>query len=238
MIQLNLLPDVKKEYLRAQSFRAKTISFSILVTVVAIGLTAVLASYVYGAQLLISSAQKNDIAEKSQQLKSKSDIGKYLTIQNQLSAISGLHDEKTVTSRILGILPQLNPAPPNNVLLANIKLSVVDGQLVFQGGVRDYSALTTFKNTLENAKLHHQADGQEVIEKLFKEVNVIQASYSGTEPPETALGFTVQTAYNPNLLVSTLEGYRITVPNMETTQSVVASPKLFQENAGAPNGQQ
>jgi hypothetical protein len=238
MIQLNLLPDVKKEYLRAQSFRAKTISLSILATIVAVGATAVLASYVYGGQLLIGNLQKDDIKAKTKELQSKKDIEKYLTIQNQLASIDGLHDSKTISSRLLEVLPRLNPLPPNNVKFANVKLSTLDSTIGFQGGTKDFSALTTFRDTLTNAKINFVDGEQSVSEPLFKTVTIVQSGYSKSESVDMSVGFTISAEYNPNLLSGKIKNFSITVPNIETTQSVVASPGLFEPNAGALNGQQ
>lgn len=237
MIQLNLLPDVKKEYLRAQSFRAKMISFSILATVAAVGAMVVLAGYVYGFQRGLSSLQQGDIKSKAAELKKKPDIDKYLTIQNQLATIDGLHDSKTMSSRLLDVLPRLNPAAPNSVKFANVKLSVVDSTIVFQGGTKDFSALTTFRDTLANAKMSFSQNDSNQTEPLFKTVSITQSGYSKGDAADTAVGFTITTEYNPNLFSSTVKNFSVNVPNIETTQSVVASPGLFEKNAGALNGQ-
>lgn len=238
MIQLNLLPDVKKEFLRAQSFRAKTISLSILATIVAVGATAVLASYVYGGQLFISDLQKKDIEAKTKELQGKKDIEKYLTIQNQLAAIDGLHENKVISSRLLDVLPRLNPLPPNNVKFASVKLSTVDSTIAFQGGTKDFSSLTTFRDTLTNAKINFTDNGQKVTEPLFKTVTIGQAGFTKGDSADIAVGFTINAEYNSNLFSGKLKDLSITVPTIETTQSVLASPGLFEQNAGALNGQQ
>lgn len=237
MIELNLLPDVKKEYLRAQSFRAKAISFSIIATVIAVGATAVLASYVYGGQTLFSNWQKGDITSKARELKGKKDIGKYLTIQNQLSTIDQLHNNKNISSRVLDILPRLNPVAPNSARFSNVELSLVDKTLSFQGGLKDFSALTTFRDTLTNAKMNYTENGKQITEPVFNKVTLLQSGFTKGDKPETAVGFSIQTEYNPNLLSNNIKNFSITVPNIETTQSVVASPGLFEQNAGALNGQ-
>ena len=237
MIELNLLPDVKKEYLKAQSFRAKTISLSILATIVAVGATAVLAAYVYGGQKLVSTLQKNDIEAKTKELKGKKDIDKYLTIQSQLKDISGLHDQKNMTSRVLSVLPKLNPPAPNNVKLANASFTVIDGSLSLQGSVKDFSALTTFRDTLTNAKLTYTKDGQNLSEPLFSEVAITQSGYGKNDETGSSVGFSIITKFNPNLIAASSKNVSVSVPNIETTQSVVASPALFVENSGASNGQ-
>ena len=225
MIQLNLLPDVKKEYLRAQSARRKTITISILITIIAVGLTAVAAVYVYAVQNGIMYLQTQDIKGKASQLSSVKDIDKYLTIQNQLSQLSSLHGDKNDYSRLLDFLPRLNPAPPQNIVLSNLDVNDADTTITFKGRVSDYGALTTFKDTLTNASFTYQTDGQvQDATKLFSEVKVESATYEKTD--QTAgVSFTLVVTYDPAVFKQSNADIQVTVPNKETTGSVVGTPQ-------------
>jgi len=97
MIGINLLPDVKKEFLKAQRTRNTVISLSILIMFVAGGLTVFLALFVYVGQTTAINVVKGDIDTKQKTLGEKPEITKYLTIQNQLdcpqdTTRSGLQD--------------------------------------------------------------------------------------------------------------------------------------------------
>ena len=50
MIEINLIPDVKQELLRAQKGRAVVISASIFASVIAVGVVALLLVYIFGVQ--------------------------------------------------------------------------------------------------------------------------------------------------------------------------------------------
>ncbi len=64
MIQLNLLPDVKKEYLKSQKTKALVISASIIVTISAVAISVLLFLYVLLVQQLQISITTGDIKEK------------------------------------------------------------------------------------------------------------------------------------------------------------------------------
>lgn len=233
MIQLNLLPDVKKEYLRAQSARRKTITLSIFATIIVVGLTAVVAFYVYAVQNGIMYLQTQDIKGKASQLSAVKDIDKYLTIQNQLEQLSDLHGNKNDFSRLLDFLPKLNPAPPRNVALTNLDVNTEESTLTFKGRVSDYSALATFRDTLANAMLTYQTGGiDHQASKLFattdgkKPVEITAASYEKTSTT-AGVTFTIVARYDPEAFKQQNVNVQVTVPNKETTGSVVGTPQAI-----------
>ncbi|TAH33600.1 hypothetical protein EYC58_00510 [Candidatus Saccharibacteria bacterium] len=230
MIQLNLLPDVKKEFLRAQSARRKTIAISILVTIIAAGLTAVVAIYVYAVQNGIKYLQTEDIKSKSSELSSVKDIDKYLTIQNQLAQLSSLHGNKNNFSRLIDFLPRLNPAPPQNIVLSNLDVDTTNTTINFKGRVSDYGALTTFKDTLTNATFTHMHNGENVeATKLFSKVTIDSALYEKTST-SSGVTFAITVVYDSAVFKQENTNVVVTVPNKETTGSVVGSPAIFGGN--------
>jgi len=228
MIQLNLLPDVKKEFLRAESARRKTIAIAILVTIIAVGLTAVTAIYVYAIQNVILFAQTQDIKNKSTELSKVQDIDKYLTIQNQLGELTGLHNGKNNYSRLLDFLPRLNPAPPQNITLSTLDVSTEPATLTFKGRLADYNSLTTFKDTLTNATLTYRAPGagEDTTGKLFSEITIQSASYDKTTKTG-GVSFSITAAYDPAVFKQENANVVVTVPNKETTGSVVGAPQAI-----------
>jgi len=227
MVQLNLLPDVKKEFLHAESVRRKTIAFSILISIIAAGLTVAFAFYVYAVQNVILSVQTSDIKNKSSQLNNVKDIDKYLVVQNQLASLSSLHNEKNNYSRLLDFLPRLNPAPPQNITLATLDVSSEDHTITFKGKVADYGSLTTFKDTLSNAEFTYQTDGeQQSATKLFTDVVITSATYQNTGN-QTGVTFSVMATYNEEVFKQKNIDVNVTIPNKETTGSVVNSPQAI-----------
>jgi len=227
MIQLNLLPDVKKEFLRTQRARRRTIALAILATIVAAGITVIFAFYVYGVQSVILYTQTEDIKKKSTELSGIKDIDKYLAIQNQLANLSELHDNKVNMSRLLGFLPSLNPAPPKNVKLTNVDVSTVDKTITFKGTIGDYAALTTFQDTLKNAEFSYKSDGNDVKNKLFSNINIDAATLE-----DAAVSFSLIATYDDAAFLQKNIGVVVSVPSIETTQSVVGTPQPVFDGGG------
>src|SRR5215467_2991209 len=100
MIQFNLLPDVKIQYLKAQRQKHLVVFISTIAIIAAIALFAFLVTFVDVLQKKNLSDLNADIQTNSNQLKSTPDLSKILTVQNQLKALPGLHDQKAVATRL------------------------------------------------------------------------------------------------------------------------------------------
>jgi hypothetical protein len=232
-IQLNLLPDVKKEFIKAQKTKALVISSSIMVTLGAAGITVLLFLYVTVAQQLQMALITNDIQNKTAELNSVQDLGKYLTIQNQLRALPELHDQKGVYSRLFSFLPVLNPGAPNNVRLSVLQLSSTesDSAFFFTGNAATFESLNVFVDTLNNAKATYQASGAEekTTTNIFQSV-VVQNSALSQVNNASSVSFTIRAAYDPAVFDARNTGVTATVPNIVTTPSITGSPQLFQNS--------
>src|SRR4051812_44902183 len=99
MIELNLLPDVKQEFVRAQRLKRVIIASMILVSIIAVGIVTVSVVYVYGVQTGRQFLADGNIKKENDQLKKDKNLTRNLTLQNQLVTVKGLHEEKGVFSR-------------------------------------------------------------------------------------------------------------------------------------------
>src|SRR5690606_19889176 len=95
MIEINLIPDVKQELVRAQRVRATVIGGAILAGIISLAAVVVLSVYIFGVQSVRSAASDAAITDGSEQLAKVEDLSKILTIQNQLTMISDLNDNKS-----------------------------------------------------------------------------------------------------------------------------------------------
>ena len=114
MIQFNLLPDIKIQYLRANRQKHTVVLVSTLVTVLSVALLAVLLVIVYGLQKKNIVDLNSDIKTSSSELQSTKDLNKILTVQNQLKALPQLHNDKAVASRLFAYLGQATPPNASN----------------------------------------------------------------------------------------------------------------------------
>ena len=234
MIELNLLPDLKKDFIRAQRMRNLVISASIVVTMVAGGLTVLLLLTVYGGQTLISNNLDGSIKKNYDILSKKPEIDKYLTVQNQLKNLDGLHSERYAYAKALDYLQQLNPSEPNNVALSAALLTKDSKSLVIEGTTNNFESLNVFKNTLENAQLTYTLDGKPETVKLFDTVKLDEAVVTSLGTRKLA-SFKFSLTYPKEAFISSIPETAISVPKATLSDGDSSAPKQLFGNQ--PGGQ-
>lgn len=229
MITLNLLPDVKLEYIKTRRLQTRVISIAVLVTAGVVGLVLLVAIWVYAVQAVQKSYLTDQITLHAKELKQLPEIDKYLTLQNQLNNLTALHEGKNDLSRLMVYLPILNPAPPNNVTFTNVELASGDSGnvLTFRGEAKDYTGLNTFRDTLTNASFKNG----EVTEKLFESVIVSSSSLELGNNGSMLIVFNIDTTYNPNAFLNSVKKPEVKVPQITTTQSSQAAPNVFSQSS-------
>jgi len=149
MIQFNLLPDVKQEYVKAR--RTKRMVTLISLAVSAISLFILVLSFVtvdVVQKVTIRNLDK-DITSSSNELKSIKNLNKILTVQNQLNSLPGLYDKDPVTSRLFGYLSQITP---NGVTISSLSLDYAAGTFQLSGAAPNLEAVNGFADTLKSTK--------------------------------------------------------------------------------------
>ncbi len=235
MIQLNLLPDIKKQLLHAQMQRNLVISVCIIITIVA-GSVILLLGGIMGGQAL----QKNNLTQSIEDSKtaiakkqSDSQLDQYLTVQNQLSKISSLKSQQLNYSRVFDYLRQLNPAAPNSVSLGSVKITAPGSSsstgttestgvtIELQGETANYSSLNVFKSTLSLATFSYAPkEGANVETKpLFVSVTVASSSLTNDK-----LSFSIIAVFDTAVFSSDSVDIKLDIPNETTSDSDRNSP--------------
>lgn len=109
MIQFNLLPDVKLEYIKAERTKRLVVSVSLLAGAVALAIFLILLFTVDVVQKKNMNDLTKDIGTYGNQLKNTKDLSQILTVQSQLDSLGKLHDAKPTTSRVFAFMNQLTP---------------------------------------------------------------------------------------------------------------------------------
>lgn len=225
MITLNLLPDLKKEYIHAQKMRNVVISGAIMVSIAAGAAVVLLAVTVYGVQAGIMAVQRGSIDSNHAKLSKLEDINKYLTVQNQLGAIEAAGPTRAVYFRLFDYLQQLNPASPYNVSLYSAKIDKATSVIEINGGAPTFEAVNNFKNAIENAKLVYKKEGADQKEQPFFTINDVQADLSNTgAKPITNFKFVL--AFTPDAFDPMVSDAHLVVPKMTTSDADKNAPKL------------
>jgi len=234
MIEINLVPDVKQELIKAQRVRVSVISISILTGLIAAGVVVLLAIWVFGVQTARSVILDNTIQSESETLASVEDVNDVLTIQNQLSRISEMHDNKTITSRVFDILTTINPSEPNNVAVTNLLLDLETSTITIEGqAANGYPALETFKKTIEATTLRFNQNDEQVSVPLASDMSDSERSYGEDASGARVLRFTLSFVYPEELFSRAAQNATIVAPERaNATDSFQGVPhSLFTQRA-------
>lgn len=222
MIELNLLPDVKMDYIKAQNMRRMTFTISALVTAVAVVLLGFLLS-VNQLQKKHLNDLTGDIKKESAQLKGKKDINKILTVQNQLNSLTALHAAKPAVSNLFNYLNQVTPS---NINISTYHADFAAYTMTITGAADSLSDVNKYIDTLKFTD-YKTDDGTKA--RAFG--NVVLSTFginpqvkTGTKPAS----YTINLSYDPAIFDITKK-VELSVPSITTTRAVVDSPSdLFQ----------
>lgn len=197
MIEINLIPNVKLELIKAQKIRSTVTAFSVLIGIVAVGVVGLMASYVYIAQAVRSNLADTNIKTENSKLASVEDLSKTVTIQNQLATITALNDNKLVSSRLFDVITAIIPPSPNDVKISSISIDSTKRVVSISGQASNgYSALETFKKTVERANIKYtDSNNKEIKTLLASNISMSNVSYGADTSGAKVLRFDLQFNY-------------------------------------------
>lgn len=206
MIEINLLPNVKRELLKTRVMRNRVISISFLVGGASIAAVVVLA-LILGSQIAAEAVQSGVVKDRNDKLMAVEDLNKVVTIQHQLTKINEQHSGKKLNSRIFDVVTAVNPVAPNNVSFSDIKVNPGSKTITLEGSaVNGYSALETLKKTILNTKVQ-TTDGDKSSEvSLTKEIKDGDTSFGENSEGKKVLQFSFSFEYAEELLAPANNG--------------------------------
>ena len=188
MIQFNLLPDIKIEYLKANRQKHFVVLGAISVSIVAVTLLAILLGYVYVVQKKSIKDLSSDIKVASNELQSTPDLTKILTVQNQIKALPPLHDAKPVVSRLFSYLQQSTPVKAVN---SRILSDFAQNTLLLSGSADSLATVNTYIDSLKGTT-YHTRDNDKNETSAFSEV--VLASFGRDSSSAT---YTITLKFDP-----------------------------------------
>jgi Tfp pilus assembly protein PilN len=146
MIQFNLLPDVKKEYIKARQTKRRIMTGSFIASAVSIGVVFLLFVTVQVAQKGNISDLTDDIETELSSLQSVPDLNQMLTVQNQLTTLPQLHQDRPETSRLF---EYLNQVVPTDVTISSLSLDMATQKMSVTGRAETLAQVNQFADTLK-----------------------------------------------------------------------------------------
>jgi Tfp pilus assembly protein PilN len=234
MIQFNLLPDVKLEYVKAQRMKHLVMVVSVIIAGVMIALMSVLFVSTQVQKQHLANLQE-DISQKSSQLQNEPDINKILTVQNQIvtlngvdeAALDGLHEGKPATERIGKFITQLTP---NGVKIAELKVDFQSNTISITGAAATIKDVNMYVDTLKFTTF--DKDGAETA--AFKPVVLSSFERADQDGATDTAKYKIDATFDPGLF-NTTQNVKLKIPvNQVTTRSVTERPlPVFeQQNTG------
>lgn len=232
MIEINLIPDVKLELLKAQRTRAMVISGSILTSIIAGGIIVVLVLYL-GVQGIRGSLVDQAIKDGYAKLSSVEDLSKMLTIQNQINRIDELNETKKIDSRVFDVLLAVVPPAPNAVQVSQVSLNTEETTISIEGQTRAYDSMEVFKKTIESSTIVFTENDEEQQVKLAGDISTSNISYGEDPNGQKVLRFNLSFTYPPELFSAKIPVLTIKLSvDGNVTDSYLGIPRsIFTERA-------
>lgn len=256
MIEINLIPDVKQELIKAQHARSVVISASILTSIVALGVVVLLLVYIFAVQGVRSVYLDGQIDSKSQQLSKVQDLSKILTIQNQLATISQLNSEKIMSSRMFDVMSAITPPNDSSISFSQINVApggVADpttgtvststtsgGQIQLEGQTTSYDTMELFKKRIENTSFQYNDNGQTKLVPLAANISTSDISYGEDANGKKVVRFTLSFDYPVELFSSASAGQQLAfklTTNGNVTDSYLGIPQFTTRASDIQGGQ-
>ena len=155
--EINLVPDIKGEMIRALKLRNFIFFLSIVVAGASVAVT-VLFGMIAGAQQMIVDSKKTTVENLSRTVNSYADLTDFLTIKDQLGNLSTIADNKKVLSRTFNVLSALLPSGADTITMSELSISLSSSKPTISFDAQadakkapfiDYNVLDSFKKSMQ-----------------------------------------------------------------------------------------
>lgn len=219
MIQFNLLPDIKIQYLKARRQKHLVLFVSTVTVIASISILLLMASYVFGVQRKSIHDLTNDIQAASEELQNTPDLNKILTVQNQLNSLPDLHNNKPAANRIFGYI---NQATPSSASISRLEVNFEAGTMGLTGSANSLETVNKFVDTLKFTNFTTGSNGDP--RRAFSDV--VLANFGRDSE---GANYTISLSFDQEIF-SQQADVELSVPNIITTRSEVDQPGvLFEE---------
>lgn len=226
MVELNLIPDVKREFLRAKQQQAVVVTISILSGMAAVALVIVL-GLIIGTQAVINVHYDQSIKDNYAKLQQVSGLSSLLTIQQQLGQLPQQNSGRLIDSRIFDILSAVNPPAPNHVSFTTIQIDPSTDTISLEGSaVGGYAAADTLKKTILNSYFEYHGPNGDQKEPITSDVSILSTQFTQNASGQNVLEFSMQFTYVSDLFANGIGDANIVGPQgaIDVTDSKTIVP--------------
>lgn len=212
MIQFNLLPDVKVDYMRTQRTKRLVIVGSMIVAAISVLILVITFSFSATQKRHLANLSK-DIDAIEKKLTSNTELTNILSVQNQLNTLPELYEGRPAANRLPSYIEQTTPA---DISIGKLSIDFSTNQMEISGLSSSLGSVNRYVDTLKYTKFKAGSESQE----LTSAFNNVVLSRFGKEKNEVS--FSVNIAFDP-LIFDETQQIALQVPNGITTRSQVGN---------------
>jgi hypothetical protein len=223
MIQFNLLPDIKMQYIKARRQEHLVILISTVAIIASLTVLILLIVTTDVVQKRQLSNIRKTVSRDSSELKNTPSLNQMLTVQGQLSALPSLHNAKPAVPRLFTYLTELTPS---KATISTYDIDYGQNTMIISGSADSLATVNQFTDTLKFTG--YTLQGQAGTRPAFS--NVVLSSFSDSST--SGASYTISTSFDPALFKESND-VKLTVPGIINTRSEVAQPGvLFVQSSG------
>lgn len=224
MIQFNLLPGIKMQYIKARRQEHLVILVSTVAIIASLAVLMLLIVTTDVVQKRELSDVRSQVTQEASEVESTPNLGEMLTVQSQLDALPALHNAKPEVSRLFTYLTQLTPT---NATISTLAVDYTQNTITVSGSADSLVTVNQFTDTLKFTG--YTLQGQPGTHPAFSDV--VLSSFSDSS--QNGAVYTIDADFDPALFEQ-LDNVKLTVPGIINTRSEVEQPGvLFVQSSGA-----
>jgi len=216
MIQFNLLPDVKLNFIKAQRTKHITITVSILCSIIAVAILVILLVIVDGLQKKSLNDLNKDTAKYSAQITNTPQLNKVLTIQNQLGSLPTLDSQKPAIGRLFNYLSQTTPQKAS---IDQITVDLTQNTWAISGTADSYTTINQFVDTYKFTT--YKTSTSSANANAF--TGVVLGSFGKSND---TVSYEITLSFAPDIFKAS-QNITMNVPNIVSTRSETQQPQLL-----------
>lgn len=155
--EINLVPDVKNEMIKALKLRNFIFFLCIVIVAASIGVSLFTFSIAAGQEAVVNG-KKQTLDTMSQKIGNYTDLTDFLTVRDQLGNLSSIAENKNLVSRVFGVLSAILPTGADTITISELNLSFEEESPTINIEAQanagkdpfiDYNVLDSFKKSMQ-----------------------------------------------------------------------------------------
>jgi hypothetical protein len=202
----------------------------VIFTAVAVFLLLASFGYVLSQKHTLNNLNKN-IARETSTLEQKPEIGKILTVQNQLESLTALHSAKPAASRLFDTY--LYDVTPSAASINSLSVDFTQNTIALTGTADSLATVNKYVDTLKFT--NYTSTNVTKLTPAFS--NVVLTTFglnAGGNNPNQAASFTINLNFDKTIFDIT-QKVNLTVPDIITTRSELDQPGDLFNTTPAPS---